>query len=724
MADAVKDTETEYAAPLSRVPFQTRLRQYEAFALDKTGELSRSKRDRRYYDHIQWTDDEAKDFRDRGQPIVTYNRIQPKVNYILGHEVRTRVDPEAYPRTPEHEDSRGAVTDALRYVADKVNFDSIRSLSTEDFLIQGRTAVVLGVDELGITTKRWRWRNFFYDPKSLEADFSDAKYLGGAVWWDKDDAIAEYGKTEELKRIIEEACSLTESVDHPTDDHGIWTDEERRRCLIVEMYWREGDQWWVAHTTYAGDLTGPEPVPFVDDDGKSWCPCIATSCYVIQDDGESGETSSAQGERYGIVRGWISPQDEINHRRSRALHDLNVYGVIYERGAIENVRKFLAEMAKPGGAAEVRGGALKDATLQLRQPGQLADGHLQLMQEAKTEIDATGPSMPVIAGDKSVLSGRAILAKQSIGSMELERPFDNIRQFQRRIFRGWWWLIRDPQFGWKEEKWLRVRDSKQRDGYRFVTINQRMTRAQRVQDLLGKDVPFPNALQSIGLGPGEPQQIVMEAQQAAQQQVQIAMQQAGAQIPPQELQRLVMEQTQKLALQHPLLQAEFIANDVGRLCMDIIIEEAPDTTIAAQEESAELMEFAKNNPWIGMPQIPPVAKALLRAAIENSHLRNKSALLDALEQKPDPQQAQMQAQMAQAQVQQMQLAMQQMAAQIKALEAQAQLTAAKVQSELADAQKTQAETQIAIPAAAQKDQAIAIDKAADAGSKTAAPNLM
>lgn len=724
MADSVEQKSTKESAPLSQVSFQNRLRWYEAYVIDKRDEISRSKRDRRYYDDIQWTDQEVADFENRCQPVVTFNRIKPKINYILGHEVRTRVDPEAYPRTPEHEDSRGAVTDALRYVDDKVSFDSTRSFCTEDFLIQGCTAVVVGVDDDGIVTKRWRWRNFFYDPKSIDPDFGDAKYLGGALWWDKDDALAEYGTTDENRRRIEEACTLTESVDHPTDKVTIWTDPERARCLIVEMYWREGDQWWMAHTTYAGDLIDPSPVPFVDEDGKSWCPCIATSCYVVQEDDDDGKVTSCLGERRGVVRTMISPQDELNHRRAKALHDSNVYGVIYERGAIDNVRKFLDALATTGGAAEVRDGALIDGRLKLREPGQLADGHLQLMQEAKAEIDSVGPSMPVVAGDKSVLSGRAILAKQSIASMELERPFDNIRQWQRRVFKAWWWLIRDPQYGWKEEMWLRVRDSQAREGYRFVPVNQRMTRAQRVQDLMGKDVPFANALQSVGLGPGEEQVIMAQSQQMAAQQVQVAAQQAGAQIQPQQLQQLVLEQTQKLALQHPMLQEEFVANDLARLCMDIIIEETPDTTIAAQEEAQELMEFAKNNPWIGMPQIPPVAKALLKASIENSNLRNKSALIEALEQKPDPQQAQMQAQAAQAQMQQMQLSLQQMAAQIKNLEAQAQLTTAKIQSERADAQKTQAETQIAIPAEAQKDQATALDKAADAGSKTATPNLI
>ena len=53
-----------------------------------------------------------------------------------------------------------------------------------------------------------------------------------------------------------------------------------------------------------------------------------------------------------------------------------------------------------------------------------------------------------------------------------------------------------------------------------------------------------------------------------------------------------------------ILQEEFVENDLARLCMDIIVEESPDTTIAAQEETADLMEFGRNNPWMqANPQV-------------------------------------------------------------------------------------------------------------------------
>jgi len=737
VADSVNRESPEETAeqPRSQVTFETRLRWYESYVLDKSEEIRRSKRDRRYYDGIQWTADEIKQFKARNQPVVTYNRIQPKTNFILGHEVRTRVNPNAQPRTPHHEDSKGAITDSLRYVGDDVNFDSTRWFCTEDQLIQGCTGVVVGIEENAIITKRVRWRNFFHDPKSVDPDFGDAKYLGVANWWDLDDAISD-PQYKHAQDILEDASSRSgDESDQNRDAKGIWSDPDRRRLLIVEMYWKEGGEWWVCHTTFAGDIIEPQMVVYVDEDGKTFCPLIATSCFVIQEDEDDEGPSGPIGERYGVVRGWISPQDEINHRRSRALHDSNVYGAIYEENAVDNIHGFLTQMAKPGGMAKVRDGALAESRIQLRQPGELSQVHLALLQEAKQEIDATGPSLPVTAGDSSVMSGRAIIAKQSIGSMELERPFDNIRQWQRRVYTAWWHLIRHPELGWKEEMWLRVRDSKMKEGYRFVTVNRVMTRAQRIQELMQKDVPFETAIGSVGLAAGEAEAIMMQAQQVAQQQIQQQVQVAqlqiqqqvgamGGQVPPeaqqqiqqqaqqvqQQIQQQMPQMIQQLVMSAPQLQEQYKEHDISQLCMDIIIEETPDTTIAAQEEFSELMDLGQRSPGlIGNP-------AFMKALIRNSSLRSKNELIDALEQDPDP----MQQQAAQMQMQQMQLGMQQMQAQIAKLQADAQLTATKVQSEQASAARDMAQAQIAIPAEAQRDQADAMNKAASAGSQTVA----
>ena len=86
-----------------------------------------SERDRDYYDGRQFTAEELKILRDRGQPDIVINRIQPKVNFLLGWEATNRTDPRAFPRTPADEDASEAATDALRYVHDQGDLQTMFS---------------------------------------------------------------------------------------------------------------------------------------------------------------------------------------------------------------------------------------------------------------------------------------------------------------------------------------------------------------------------------------------------------------------------------------------------------------------------------------------------------------------------------------------------------------------------------------------------------------------
>ena len=643
----------------------------------------RAQRDRDYYDGDQWTDEERRVLEKRGQPIITVNKIAPKLNYLLGYEIRTRIDPKAFPRTPVHEDEANAITDALRFVCDKEGFDYIRSDATEDLLIEGVGGIHLEPeidgDEVDIRMSYVPWERIFYDPRSARADFADAKYVGIFTLWDFDDACADatYGQH---KALLEESLAGADEDEsfgsRPNSKQ--WADATNKRIRIVEVYWREGGKWMVAHFTRAGFLVTPREVPLRDEKGRSWCPLILTSAFVAR-------AHNRINERYGVARNMISLQDEVNKRRSKSLHLLNMRQVIAEQGVTQDPMTLQAELAKPDGIAMVAADALKSGRIQINNTTDLAQGQLQMLQEAKVELDAVGPEAPVIGGDRRTMSGRAIIARQQMGAMELEPVFDNLRAWQKRVFRGIWRMIR--QF-WPEERWVRVRDDNERTGWRFVALNQRMTRAQRMQDLMGKGMQFAAAVNSIGLQPVDVQRLMQMATQAAQQQAQQfapMLQAQGQQMPPQMVEQLTMQ----ALMQAPEMSQEVLLNDVGCLDVDIILDAVPDTTIIQQEEFAELADFAQSQPGVIPPQV----------LIQASGLRNKRELLAMLEKKPDPIQQQM-----------VQLQLQQLAATIERTKAQAADEQASAQERLASIGKVQAE--------AENQQAQAMEHAANAGEKS------
>lgn len=139
----------------------------------------RAERDRDYYDNKQLTDEEVSELKKRGQPPVVINRIKRKVDYLTGLEKQQRTDPRAYPRTPNHEEAAEAATDALRYVAENVELDTVRAQVWKNSLIEGIGAVQIGVEQkydgqTEISADIVPFDRFFADPHSSNPDFSDA----------------------------------------------------------------------------------------------------------------------------------------------------------------------------------------------------------------------------------------------------------------------------------------------------------------------------------------------------------------------------------------------------------------------------------------------------------------------------------------------------------------------------------------------------------------------
>lgn len=408
-----------------------------------------AERDRDYYDHKQYTAEEEATLRKRKQPIVKANRIQPKINFLVGLEKSKRIDPKAFPRTPQHEQDADGASQALKYVADEQNYDSKRSAVWKDMLIEGAGGISVAVepsyrDEMCVKLQRIAWDRMFWDPHSAEHDFSDASYIGVVIWMDYDEAVAKYPDAKDaLDNTLASAPSETYD-DKPK--WNLWADRKRKRVRICQIWLRRQDEWHWAEFTKGGILNAG-PSPYRDDKGESDCGLFFQSAYVDRDN-----------NRYGLVRIMISLQDEINKRRSKALHLLNTAQTVYEDGAVDDIEHFRREAAKPDGTMRVAPNALMEKRVQFNTRVDLAQGQVELLQESKNELDQIGPNATMMgekAQGSSSASGKAIIASQQGGMMEVGDLLDHLHNLDMRVFRAIWGRIR--QF-WTGEKWIRVTD--------------------------------------------------------------------------------------------------------------------------------------------------------------------------------------------------------------------------------------------------------------------------
>lgn len=442
------------------------VRQFED-AEDSTREArEKCERDRDYRDGKQLTEAEEKTLKKRGQPIVVFNEIQPKVNTMLGLEKQTRKDPKALPRTPNDEQAAHAATDAIRYVCEDCNWDDKRSQAAENLVVEGTCAIMVGVKRARVTKsallgstamtgntldpdiRRIAWDRFYYDPASSEQDFSDAVFMGTVIWMDLDDALRKY---PEAKSVLEgtwlEAKSDNTFGDKPKGNR--WADYKRRRVRLIEHYYNEGG-WKFCIVTGGGFVIEPMDSPYLDESGEPECPIKAVSLYVDRDN-----------NRYGEVRMMISPQDEVNKRRSKALHLITMRQVRVSPAAALDAKKVKDELAQPDGVFVAEAG-----DFEVLQTNDQAVGNLNLLQDAREHIHRTGANNALAGRDTAGQSGRAIIAQQQGGITESAGYLDAVRMLSIAVYRSVWARVRQH---WTAERWVRVTDDQR--NIQFVGLN-------------------------------------------------------------------------------------------------------------------------------------------------------------------------------------------------------------------------------------------------------------
>jgi hypothetical protein len=557
---------------------------FEDFLDQTQDERTRAEKRRDYRDLKQWTTAEAQVLEARGQAAIVFDQFGKKVDGLCGLEVDRRSDPKAYPVTPKHDKAAESITDALRYVEVASSFDEVASEVFEDKIVEGYGGVITEVEPKGdsfeIKINQIYWDRIYFDPFARRKDFKDAKYMGITLWMDEEDAVTRFPKK---KDDIKNLTSTQGTADTTFDDRpNNWVDSVRKRVRVNQEYIQRGDKW--VEVFYSGDviLQDERDSPYLDCDGVPSNPIELESDFLDRDN-----------NRYGYTERLIDPQDEINHRRSKALHMLSSRTIITERGALgdKNPEEVLNDMKSGQSLVEV----LPNMRFEIDNQQDLGQTQLGFYQDAQQSMDSIGANPELAGQSDSGASGRAIIALQQGGMVDLSRIFSRHFEWKRRVYEQVWSRIK--QF-WKEEKWVRVTDND--DTMRFVGLNIPVTKGEKMlEEQAGKSIDEIR-------------------EQGGSEQVDQMLQEMAQQDPT------VMEVVEK-------------RNDVPRLDMDILLENAPDTLTIQQEQFDTLAQLA------GTRADPQMFNALLKL----STLKNKDEVLELVNGSSEDAQ---QAQQAQAQM--------------------------------------------------------------------------
>lgn len=524
-----------------------------------------SERDRDYWCGYQWTDEEAAKIRKRKQAPVVINRVKPKVEGLKGLLIQRRTDPKAYPRNRKDEKSSEAVTDALRYVADAVDLDDIEVDVAENAFVEGYGAVIIdtevghdGSEDVDVTVVPWD--RFYYDPHSRRSDFKDAMYMGIVVWMDESEAKRKFeGKDEEIEGALN-----TYDLDETLDDRPRWImGQSSKRIRVCQHFWIDEStgKWMMAFITHNSYLSDPEESPYLDEWGEPECPIEAVGSYIDRDN-----------QRFGEVRYMIDLQDEINHRRSKALFLLSQRQTAARKGVIQDIPRLKRELAKPDGHVEYEG---EKGDFEVLTTGDMSTGQFTLLQQAQQEMDSTSFNAQLAGQRSGEASGRAINLLQQGGMLETLPLYNQILHWKKRVYRQIWHRIKQY---WTQEKWVRVTDDM--DKLRWVGLNV--------------PVPMGEYLQEVAGDQSQPFQARLGASAMLQQ----------------------LQQNAPDMLQQPVT----VKNPVPELDMDIILDNAPDSINTQAEQFQMLAQLAASRPEVPFEEI-----------VKLSQLRGKDEMIDTLE---------------------------------------------------------------------------------------------
>lgn len=484
-------------------------RQYLDYLSSKREEIDEQIDARRYRHGAQYTAKQIDALNKRGQPVVTYNRISRKIDGIVGLVEKMRQDPKAYPRTPKHEEGAELATAVIRYALDEQEWRAKSPICASDGATDGIGGLEITLEqgdrgdvEVGFDIVSPE--DFFYDPRSFRLDFSDARYMGVGKWLDVDQAKDMFpDKADDLQASLE-GSDLTSNSDKDQK----WFSSDNGRVRVVEHWYIRGGEWHYCIYTGAMKLAEGKSL-FVDEKGKTFCKYVMFSANVDHD-----------GDRYGFIRGLKSAQDEINARRSKALHEAASRRIIADAGAFDDIEKARREINRPDGIVIKNPGL--EATFDDAARIKAVESQLQFLADAKDEIENFGPNPALIGQGIENKSGRAIGLLQQAGIAELGPYILAYRGWKIRVYRALFNAIRQH---WTAERWVRVTDD---DGLaQFVQIN-----GVQVDPMTGQS-QLVNAIGSLDvdiiLDEGPDAMNMM----ADSQEVLATLAQSGAPIPPQ-----------------------------------------------------------------------------------------------------------------------------------------------------------------------------------------------
>jgi hypothetical protein len=434
-----------------------------------------------FYHGDQFSAEDRQALEDVGQAPLVFNKIKPVIDWIIGTERRTRVDFNVLPRKRGLEEQAQMKKDVMKYISDTSKMPFAKSESFKETAISGLGWLEAGVNgnerDEPIYVRHESWRNIWYDALGSAKDTSDWRYLFRSKSTDLDIAQGMFPdrKADLISCATSVGIDLTMDGDDEfylgqrftrrdsngsyvgmpsyTDMLGASVNNRRSRVRLVECWYRmpthgqkvKGGRHHGRIVNLKNQRMMHELNAEVEKDIASTYNAVimqvrcAVFCEnILLQDMESpyhhnrfpfvpifAYRKGKFHQPYGPTRNMRDPQEDLNKRYSKALFLLSSTRIIADRNAVQDWETLRSEVGRPDAQLLLD---KKDARFEIHTEQVLAEEHVKLMHNDGIHIMESGGVTPENMGrDTNAMSGKAVLAKQTQGSVVTAELFDNLR---------------------------------------------------------------------------------------------------------------------------------------------------------------------------------------------------------------------------------------------------------------------------------------------------------
>ena len=423
-----------------------------------------------FRDGDQWDSTDRAIMEEQNRPIVTFNRVGPIIDSIIGNEIGNRQEIRYFPRGLTDSQPNEAYTEGARWGRDMCDAEDEESDAYSDALTCGMGFMELSVDydtdpQGQIIQERVPPLEMRWDPKARKHNLADSNWFIREKYMPLRDIEARWPGAKDL-HPPEDSLGDAEWLDEHDassawkyEQDQSWYDPKEDLYLVIHYQWREREPYYLVGDPESGRTIEFDErrfgrirsrieemgVPFVklnkwhyqqafiagpEELEKGDAPTNGFSFHCI-----TAKREEKTGLWFGLMRCMKDPQKWANKFFSSAMYIFQSNakgGLIVEDGAVDDKRRFEDGWTDPSGITYVNDGAITGGMIQQKSLGGYPSSLDKLLSFAVSSIrDVSGINLELLGMADREQAGVLEIERKKAALVILSPLMNSLRRYRK-----------------------------------------------------------------------------------------------------------------------------------------------------------------------------------------------------------------------------------------------------------------------------------------------------